>query len=174
MAAPRIPRSLGDVALVIRQSMTRRKLSTEVPSAWPMFSTSPCSVGSGSPGGERSTRAWCSVSNGRRTTKVVKAGAFLYVYQQLDAQTAPANADPLSLDQRHDAAAYADAAGAVGLDDVVTNAPTAGRSGVAETPRRSASRSPSLPFDRPHRGRCGSSPISVRPGICKQWPGGCK
>lgn len=57
---------------------------------------------------------------------------FFDVYQQLDAQTAPANAEPLSLDQRHHAAAYAAAAGAVEIDAVVTNAPTAGRSDVAD------------------------------------------
>ncbi|MGH3495106.1 MAG: hypothetical protein ACRDQ1_17985, partial [Sciscionella sp.] len=57
---------------------------------------------------------------------------FFDVYQQLDDQTAPPNANPLTLFQRHHAAAYAAAAAAVGIDAIVTNAPTAGRSDVAD------------------------------------------
>ena len=57
---------------------------------------------------------------------------FFDVYQRIDAQTAPPNADPLSLDQRHHAAAYAAAAAALGIDAIVTNAPTVGRSDVAD------------------------------------------
>jgi hypothetical protein len=57
---------------------------------------------------------------------------FFDVYQQLDAPTAPPSADPLTLHQRHHAAAYAAAAAAVGIDAIVTNAPTAGRCDVAD------------------------------------------
>jgi hypothetical protein len=52
---------------------------------------------------------------------------FFDVYQQLDAQTAPADAPPLTLEQRHHAAAYAAAAASVGIDVIVTAAPTVGR-----------------------------------------------
>lgn len=58
--------------------------------------------------------------------------SFFNVYQQLDAQTAPAGAPPLTLEQRHHAAAFAAAAAAVGIDAIVTGAPTAGRSDVAD------------------------------------------
>ena len=54
------------------------------------------------------------------------------MYQQLDAQTAPPSADPLTPDLRHHAAAYATAAAAVGIDVIVTDAPTAGRCEVAD------------------------------------------
>ena len=57
---------------------------------------------------------------------------FFDVFQHLDAQTAPADADPLTIEQRHHAAAYAAAAAALGIDAIVTNAPTAGRSDVAD------------------------------------------
>jgi len=57
---------------------------------------------------------------------------FFDVYQQLDAQTAPTGADPLTLEQRHHAAAYAAAAAAVGIDAIVTLAPTVGRVDVAD------------------------------------------
>ncbi|RYF49770.1 MAG: hypothetical protein EOO27_32995, partial [Comamonadaceae bacterium] len=57
---------------------------------------------------------------------------FFDVYQQLDAQTAPPNSAPLTIEQRHHAAAYAAAAAAVGIDAIVTAAPTAGRSDVAD------------------------------------------
>lgn len=54
------------------------------------------------------------------------------MYQQFDAQTALPSADPLTLHQRHHAAAYAAAAAAVGIDAIVTNAPMAGRCDVAD------------------------------------------
>lgn len=57
---------------------------------------------------------------------------FFDVYQQLDAQTARADAEPLTLTQRYHAAAYAAAAAAVGIDAIVTSAPTAGRVDVAD------------------------------------------
>jgi hypothetical protein len=57
---------------------------------------------------------------------------FFDVYQRLDDQDAPSDAPPLTLDQRHRAAAYAAAAGAVGVDAIVTNAPTVGRADVAD------------------------------------------
>ncbi len=60
------------------------------------------------------------------------AGHFFTGYQQRDEQTAPPSRPSLPLEQRHRAAAYAAAAGAVGLDVVVTNMETAGRSDVAD------------------------------------------
>jgi hypothetical protein len=57
---------------------------------------------------------------------------FFAVYQQLDEQDAPEGLPPLTLDERHRAAAYAAAAGAVGIDAIVTTAPTAGRTDVAD------------------------------------------
>ena len=57
---------------------------------------------------------------------------FFDVYQHLDAQTAPAAGDPIGMEQRHHAAAYAAAAAAVGIDAIVTNAPTVGRSDIAD------------------------------------------
>ena len=57
---------------------------------------------------------------------------FFDVFQHLDAQTAPADAGPLTIEQRHHAAAYAAAAAALGIDAIVTNAPTAARSDVAD------------------------------------------
>ena len=53
---------------------------------------------------------------------------FFDVFQQMDAQTAPAGADLLTIEQRHHAAAAA----VLGIDAIVTNAPTAGRSDVAD------------------------------------------
>ena len=57
---------------------------------------------------------------------------FFDVYQQLDAQAARADAEQLTLEQRHHAAAYAAAAAAVGIDAIVTSAPTVGRVDVAD------------------------------------------
>lgn len=57
---------------------------------------------------------------------------FFDVYQQLDGHAAPPSSAPLTIDQRHRAAAYAAAAAAVGIDAIVTAAPTAGRSDVAD------------------------------------------
>ena len=41
-------------------------------------------------------------------------------------------ANPLTIEQRHHAAAYAAAANALGIDAILTNAPTAGRCDVAD------------------------------------------
>jgi hypothetical protein len=57
---------------------------------------------------------------------------FFDVYQQLDAQTAPADAAPIDRDQRHHAAAYAAAAAALGVDMIVSSAITVGRPDVAD------------------------------------------
>jgi hypothetical protein len=71
---------------------------------------------------------------------------FFPAYQQLDAQTAPPGGEPLTIEQRHHGAAYAAAAGAVGIDAIVTTAPTVGRADVADndvvasvTPREAVS-----------------------------------
>jgi hypothetical protein len=57
---------------------------------------------------------------------------FFPAYQLLDAQNAPAGAQPLTIEQRHHAAAYAAAAAKVRIDAIVTSAPTVGRSDVAD------------------------------------------
>ncbi|MDM4138787.1 MULTISPECIES: hypothetical protein [Mycobacterium] len=108
----------------------------EVPSAWADVLHEPVVRQIGFASVESAARELDTVVFGVKTESAQQRSAtrvhFFDVYQQLDAQTAPANADPLSLDQRHHAAAYAAAAGAVGIDAVVTNAPTAGRSDVAD------------------------------------------
>jgi len=70
-------------------------------------------------------------TEGERETSWSRAH-FFDVYQQLDAQTARPDAEPLTLEQRHHAAAYAAAAAAVGIDAIVTSAPTVGRVDVAD------------------------------------------
>jgi hypothetical protein len=57
---------------------------------------------------------------------------FCDIFQQFDAQVAPADAEPIAMEQRHHAAAYAAAAAALGIDVIVTDAPTASRSDVAD------------------------------------------
>lgn len=57
---------------------------------------------------------------------------FFDIFQQFDAQVAPADAQPIAIEQRHHAAAYAAAAAALGIDVIVSGAPTAGRSDVAD------------------------------------------
>ncbi|MGC8733358.1 MAG: hypothetical protein ACP5RC_14030, partial [Halothiobacillaceae bacterium] len=57
---------------------------------------------------------------------------FFPIFQQFDAQTAPADAPALSLEERHLAAAYAAGAGAVEVDAIVTNRATANRTDVGD------------------------------------------
>lgn len=57
---------------------------------------------------------------------------FFPVYQQLDEQLATPGAEPVTLEQRNRAAAYAAAASSVGIDAIVTTAPTVGRCDVAD------------------------------------------
>jgi hypothetical protein len=57
---------------------------------------------------------------------------FFPMYQQLDEQASPKGLPPLTLDERHRAAAYAAACKAVGVDALVTNMPTAARSDVSD------------------------------------------
>ena len=57
---------------------------------------------------------------------------FFDIFQQLDAGTAPAEAEPISLADRHHAAAYAAAAAELGIDVIVTTSATAGRCDVAD------------------------------------------
>jgi hypothetical protein len=74
-----------------------------------------------------------SVSTTRSETyRACSKARFFAVYQQLDEQDAPDDAPPLTLDERHRAAAYAAAAGAVGIDAIVTTAPAVGRADVAD------------------------------------------
>lgn len=71
----------------------------------------------------------------RTETENSKAGArvsFFPVLQQLDEQFAPSWASPLELGQRHHAAAYAAAAAHLGIDAIVSNSETTGRSDVAD------------------------------------------
>ncbi|SHW71896.1 Uncharacterised protein [Mycobacteroides abscessus subsp. abscessus] len=73
-----------------------------------------------------------SVSTETQTMRSRGTAHFFDVYQQLDAQTAPAGTQPLTMEQRHHAAAYAAAAGSVGIDAIVSESPTVGRSDVAD------------------------------------------
>ena len=74
-----------------------------------------------------------SVSTARgETYRAWSKARFFAVYQQLDEQDAGVDLSPLALGQRQRAAACAAAAGAVGVDAIVTTAPTAGRSDVAD------------------------------------------
>lgn len=57
---------------------------------------------------------------------------FFPKYQQLDEQASSEGLPPVSLTERHRAAAYAAACRAVGIDAIVTNMPTAGRSDIAD------------------------------------------
>lgn len=57
---------------------------------------------------------------------------FFPVYQQLDEQLATPDAEPVTLAERNRAAAYAAASAAVGIDAIVTKAPTVGRCDVAD------------------------------------------
>jgi hypothetical protein len=57
---------------------------------------------------------------------------FFDIFQQFDAQVAPADAEPISIEQRHHTAAYAAAAAALGIDVNVTGAQTASRRDVAD------------------------------------------
>lgn len=57
---------------------------------------------------------------------------FVPMYQQLDEQASPEGLPPLSVDERHRAAAYAAACKVIGIDAIITNMPTAGRSDVAD------------------------------------------
>jgi hypothetical protein len=73
---------------------------------------------------------WIKTETERETSRT--RAHFFDVFQHYDAQTAPADTDLLTIEQRHHAAAYAAAAAALGIDTIVTNAPTAGRSDVAD------------------------------------------
>lgn|GEM_PF-1339816 len=94
---------------------TVRVAFTAVPESWPMMLA--FSVG------------FAADSETRRTPGTAE---FFPAYQLADAQAAPANAQPLESSQRHHAAAYAAVAAKVDMDVIVTNAPTAGRSDVAD------------------------------------------
>jgi hypothetical protein len=108
----------------------------EVPAAWMAALREPLirQIGFTSveeAGRELDTRYFWIKTETERETSNTRAH-FFDVYQHLDAQTAPAAGDPISMEQRHHAAAYAAAAAAVGIDAIVTNAPTVGRSDVAD------------------------------------------
>ena len=108
----------------------------EVPAAWTEVLHDPLvrqigftSVGDA--GRELDTRYFWISTDTERERSGTRAH-FFDVFQHLDAQTAPADADPLTIEQRHHAAAYAAAAAALGIDAIVTKAPTAARSDVAD------------------------------------------
>lgn len=73
---------------------------------------------------------WIKTESERRSSST--RAHFFDIFQHLDAQTEPAGAEPISLAERHHAAAYAAAAAQLGIDLIVTGAPTAGRSDVAD------------------------------------------
>jgi hypothetical protein len=82
-------------------------------------------------GKELDTRYFWIKTESERITSRTRAH-FFDIFQQFDAQVAPADAEPISIEQRHHAAAYASAGAALGIDAIVTGAPTAGRSDVAD------------------------------------------
>ena len=73
---------------------------------------------------------WIKTESERRTSST--RAHFFDVFQQLDAEAAPVASEPISLAERHHAAAYAAAAAELGIDVIVTTAATAGRSDVAD------------------------------------------
>jgi hypothetical protein len=73
---------------------------------------------------------WVATETERQRSR--HSAHFFPVYQQLDEQLATAGAEPLTLEQRNRAAAYAAAAAAVGIDAIVTIVPTVGRCDVAD------------------------------------------
>lgn len=77
------------------------------------------------------TRFFWTKTESERMSSSTRAHLF-DIFQQLDAQTAPADAEPISLEDRHHAAAYAAAAAELGIDLIVTGASTASRSDVAD------------------------------------------
>jgi hypothetical protein len=82
-------------------------------------------------GKELDTRFFWIKTESERASSSTRAH-FFDIFQQLDAQTAPVVAEPISLADRHHAAAYAAAAAELGIDLIVTGASTAGRSDVAD------------------------------------------
>lgn len=67
-----------------------------------------------------------------RTQRTHGNESFFPVWQQLDAQAAPPAAEPLTMTDRHRAAAYSVVAAKLRIDAVVTTSPIAGRSDVAD------------------------------------------
>jgi hypothetical protein len=82
-------------------------------------------------GKELDTRFFWTKTESERVSSSTRSH-FFDIFQQLDAQTAPAGAEPISLADRHHAAAYAAAAAELGIDLIVTGASTASRSDVAD------------------------------------------
>lgn len=73
-----------------------------------------------------------TVTTKTKTSTSWKRAHFFPVYQQLDERHSADQERPVSLVDRHRAAAFAAAAASLGLDIIVTNAPTADRSDVAD------------------------------------------
>lgn len=111
--------------------------ATEAPSGWTeLLDEPPChtvNFTNVADAGKFCDAAEFSVSTARgESYRAWSKARFFAAYQQLDEHDAPDGLPPLTLDQRHRAAAYAAAAGAVGIDAIVTTAPTAGRTDVAD------------------------------------------
>ncbi|WP_373234659.1 hypothetical protein [Mycobacterium marinum] len=108
----------------------------EVPEAWAKVLTEPLVRQIGFTSVEEAARqldtVQFSVTTEGEREQSWSSAHFFPVYQQLDEQLIPPDSDPLTLQQRNRAAAYAAAAAAVGIDAIVTAAPTVGRSDVAD------------------------------------------
>ncbi|WP_235659681.1 hypothetical protein [Mycobacteroides abscessus] len=77
-----------------------------------------------------SVEFWVATDGGREHPRF--RAHFFPDYQQLDQQQATPDSEPLTLAQRNRAAAYAAAAAVVGIDAIVTTAPTVGRDDVTD------------------------------------------
>ncbi len=77
-----------------------------------------------------SVEFWVATESERRRSG--RSAHFFPIYQQLDEQLATPCEESLTLEQRNRAAAYAAAAAVVGIDAIVTTAPTVGRCDVAD------------------------------------------
>ena len=105
---------------------------TAVPEAWARVFDDPLVRQIGFTSVEEATReldtVQFSVTTNSERERSWSRGHFFAVYQQLDAHVMPSDSVPLTLQQRNRAAAAA----AVGVDAIVTAAPTVGRSDVAD------------------------------------------
>lgn len=108
----------------------------EVPEAWARALNDPIVRQIGFTTVEAATRELDTV-HFRVTTETEQergwsTARFFPVYQQLDEQLATPDAEPLTLEQRNRAAAYAAAAAAVDIDAIVTTSPTVARCDVSD------------------------------------------
>lgn len=110
-------------------------LGDEVPNAWTRVLDDPTVRQIGFTTVEEASRQldivefWVTTES--KDEHSTQSAHFFPIYQQLDEQLATPGLEPLTLEQRSRAAAYA-AAAAVGIDAIVTTAPTVGRFDVAD------------------------------------------